>query len=339
MAILAGGQVLLGLPAMGRAWSVTTIDSVRCGAWSVGVAVGGDRVGIGVVRGKTAWNRRNVTDTRRRHAVAQSAAAVLGGQVDPAVTGGVSRVVIVAALPVGRVGTGVWMADRAVTNNRNPIEIKIVHDGRVGDKTTIDTIRRTTVAIQAGVLVNPPSHPMIDRVGEVNPLVGCRGRWVAAAIDMAGAVEATGTVATLQVGSMADCGGTAGPAQVSGKVLMIGDHIGPAGGVKLKWWAGNMTAEAADRVTVAVEIESVAALAAAQIGIGVGSVQGDPVGDVNIAARGGLRTAATTSGHQQKTEQGGKTDRILHHMLLSPWLAMTAGAGCRGFWIAVTTEA
>lgn len=316
VAALARGQVELGLLAVGCCLLVTAVNGVRSRTRSVGVAVAGDGVGIGVIGCETARSRRDITNSRCRDVVAEGTAAALSFQVDAAVAGGIGRVGVVAALPVGRVGSGVGMTGRAIADDGNPVGIEIVHNRRIGDKAAIDDIIRSAVAVQAGVLVEPAGHAVIDRVGEIDFPVGDR-HWVTAAVEMAGAVEAAGAVAALQIVSVADGGCATGPAQIGCKAFVICDHIGPACIMKAERGTGDMAVEAADRVAVTKEIETVTALATAQIGICIGSVQGYPVGNMNVAAHRGLRTAAAAAGYQKKAEQGEAIDHILHHVVTS----------------------
>jgi hypothetical protein len=55
MAFLAGGQILLGVPAMGGRSAVAVVDGVGSGERPAGMTGGGTVIGVSVAGGKTAW--------------------------------------------------------------------------------------------------------------------------------------------------------------------------------------------------------------------------------------------------------------------------------------------
>jgi hypothetical protein len=78
------------------------------------------------------------------------------------------------------------------------------------------------------------------------------------------------------------------PAEGHGKLFMINEHVGPAGGVNTKRWPFQVAVETADCIAVPGEGYSVANTTAIDISGGLGGMLGGIVGGVGLCGTGPL---------------------------------------------------
>jgi hypothetical protein len=222
------------------------------------------------------------------------AALVLGLQIDATVARSIARILVVRPLPIGRVRACGCVADTTITSDRNIIEIEVIHDVRIGDKTSIDDQILIGVTVETDILIFPRKLSMICRIGKIDTLMRIGSWGITICGDMASTGEAARPIAPLEIISMTDIHRAARPTELLSEVLMIALYIVPIVAVNSKGRPGNMAAKAAYSRSIPIIIDTVATLAAEQIVSRVNPMGRNPAIRVNILIRSHIGTTAST---------------------------------------------